>query len=105
MRLTALATCLLLAAGTPLALAATDSPKEESRAAAKESWSKMSAEEKAAAQRKAKSKWDAMTPEQKAETKRRYEGRDADAAGKSAQRKKEGSKPPADLPAPSAGPR
>jgi hypothetical protein len=104
MRLTAIVTCLLLAANAPLALAAADSPKADSSAAAKESWSKMSAEEKAAAQKKAKSKWDAMTPEQKAEAKKRNAERSGDPASRSTQ-KKEAGKPPADLPAPSAGPR
>lgn len=104
MRLTTIVTCLLLAVGTPLALAATDSPKGDSSAAAKENRNKMSAEEKAAAQKKAKADWDSMTPEQKAETRKRGADRKSDSASRSTQ-KTEASKPPAELPAPSAGPR
>ncbi len=104
MRLTTIVTCLLLAASAPLALAAADSAKADSSAAAKEQWSKMSTEEKDAAQKKAKAKWDSMTPEQKAESRKRSAERKADPASRSTQ-KTEASKPPADLPAPSAGPR
>ncbi len=111
MRLTTVLACLVLAAGSPLALAATDASKSgASSAPPAERSSAAGAEDKAAAKKKAKPAWDTMTPEQKADISKRHtdrnrsDGKSREAAA-GADGKKERSKPPADLPPPSAGPR
>jgi hypothetical protein len=111
MRLNAIFACLVLAAGSPLALAATDASKSgASSAPPAERSAGTGAEDKAAAKKNGKPAWDTMTPEQKADVRKRHadksksDGKPRDpAAGTDG--KKERSKPPADLPPPSAGPR
>ena len=105
MRPIALLTCLLLAAGAPLAHAATDAAKAAAPASAKQKAAGVTAEDKAAAKAEAKSKRDSMTPEEKAEAKKRRGATKADGTAGSADKKDAAArKPAAPLPAPSAGP-
>jgi hypothetical protein len=104
MRLTLSLACLLLAATASMAEAAGDASK--AGADAKASAAGPAAEQSAAARKQSRSKWDTMTPEQKAESKKPYSDKRAERAAANGEKKERAStKPAADLPPPSAGPR
>jgi hypothetical protein len=106
MRLIAVVSCLLLATGSSLAHAASESTKAAAAPAAKEKAATMTAEEKAASRKRTTSKWESMTPEQKGEARKRHaEQRSERAADTGSSKEKQAGKPAADLPPPSAGPR
>jgi sRNA-binding protein len=124
MRSTALLACFLLAAGSSLAYAASDTPnagvaaegkaagltaeqKAEASKRARSKWESMTPEQKAQARERAQSKWDSMSPEQKAEAKNRLADsrKNSERVATKEKKEKTARKPAADLAPLTTGPR